>query len=187
VEKLQQLGFSVKKREAAVETGMAATRDRCLRLLERYKQHHQIPDDVRIVSLQELPMHKVERFFRQFFGDDIGPMRLSLDQRLSLVILKGEEVIAAYTGYVQNDAWISPRLAVSEEYQNSWVTPMLVGYGAKAGFDSGLRKIRMYADEDTFPEMIRIGRRTGGKEVAQVWFMGLDLLAPWPELTAQTS
>ncbi len=179
-EGLEQLGFRVKKRETVIQMDMLATRDRCLRVVERYKRRQAIPDDVQVVSLREVHMYKVERFFRRFFDDGIGPRRLDLDERLSLVIRRGDEIIAAYTGYVQGEAWISPRLAVLPEYQTGWATPMLIGYGAKAGYDSGLRSIVVYADESVFPDMIRIGRRTGAEEITRTWTMGLDLVVPWP-------
>ncbi|KKN61106.1 hypothetical protein LCGC14_0525250 [marine sediment metagenome] len=180
-ESLERVGFRVKKREMVFGMDMAATRDRCLRVVERCRQRQVIPDDVRVVSFRDVPMHKVDQFFQGFFDDGVGPGRLGLDERLSLVILRGDEIIAGYVGHVQDDIWISPRLAVLDEYQNGWATPMLVGYGAKAGYDSGLRTIHLYADESVFPDMIRIGRRTGGKELARTWIMTLDIVVPWSQ------
>ena len=125
------MGFQVKKREMVFGMDMAATRDRCLRVVERCRQRQAIPDDVQVVSFQDVPMHKVDQFFQGFFDDGVGPGRLGLDERLSLVVLRGEQIIAGYVGHVQDDIWISPRLAVLDEYQNGWATPMLVGYGCK--------------------------------------------------------
>jgi tetratricopeptide (TPR) repeat protein len=178
---LASMGFAVAKSETVFQMDMAATRDRCLRLVERFRQQRAIPDNVRVVSLQDIPMPKVEKFFSRFFADGVGSMRLALHQRLSMLILVGEEIVAGYTGWVKDDTWISPRLAVLDKYQNTWVTPMLIGEGAKAGYDSGLRIIHMYADETTFPEMIRIGRRTGGQELSRTLTMSLQLVAPWPD------
>ena len=183
-DRLEGLGFIVKKHETVLRTDMAATRDRCLRLVERYRQRQAIPDDVRVATLEEVPIHVVDRFFLRFFDDGIGPRRLELDQRLSQLVMRGDEIIAAYTGYVQDKTWVSPRLAVLEEYRNGWATPMLIGYGSKSGAESGLESILMYTDETAFPEMIRIGRRTGGEEVTRTWVMGLDLVAPWPQAGA---
>jgi len=186
-ERLEQLGFQVSKRETVLEMNMAATRDRCLRLVERYTQRGAIPDNVKVVSLKDVAVHDVDKFLKGFFDDGIGPGRLSLNEDLSLVILHDQEIIAAYTGFVQGETWVSPRLAVLEEYQSGWATPMLVGRGAEAGYNAGLRMIQLYADETVFPEMIRIGRRTGGEEKAQSWMMTLNLVAPWPESDVKES
>ncbi len=176
---LELLGFEVEKYESVIEVDMATMRDRCLRLFERAKAQGEVPDDLQILPFEEVSMQLVDQFFQGFFSDGIGPRRMDIHTTLSTVIMHGEKIIAAYSGYATDDVWISPRLAVLEEYQSGWATPLLIGHGSKIGYEAGLRTIRLYADETVFPGMARIALRTGGKKIAQTCSLALNLLAPW--------
>ncbi len=178
---LAQFGFEIKKHESVIEVDMAAMRDRCLRLFERAKAQGEVPDDLRIAQFEDVSMQAADQFFRGFFADGIGPRRADIHAGLSTAIMHGDTIVAAYSGYTEDDVWISPRLAVLEEYQSGWATPLLIGHGSKIGYEYGLRTIRLYADETVFPGMARIALRTGGKKVAQTCALALDLSTPWPE------
>ena len=180
-EPLERVGFRVTRRDSVFLMDMATTRDRCLRVVDRCRKRNMVPDDIRIESLQDVPMHKVDRFFHTFFDDGMGPGRLGLDERLSLVILHKDEIIASYLGHTEGKTWVVPRVAVLAEYQNGWATPMLIGHGSKIGIENGLESILVYADESAFAGTIRIGIRTGSEEIARTWIMTLDLVAPWSQ------
>jgi len=178
---LQQLGFEVKKREKMMTMGMAKTSEYCQRVVERYERRHAIPDDVRPVKMKDLPMYKVDRFFRGYFDDGIGPKRMELDTDISLMIMKGDEIIAGYVGYVQGDTFLSTRFAVADEYRSGWATSLLLWKGPGYAYEQGLVTIGMYMDETIFPGMAKIARHMGGEEFPGTTTMGLKFAVPWHE------
>ncbi|MHC4985798.1 MAG: tetratricopeptide repeat protein, partial [Planctomycetota bacterium] len=128
-QRLTEHGFEISKNETTMAMGMAKTRDFCRGLIERYERRKPLPDDVRPVQLKDVPLFKVDRFFRKFFEDGVGPKRLSLSPEISLMIMKGDEIIGGYVGYPEGDMFVSSRFAVDEEYQGTWVAALLLWKG----------------------------------------------------------
>ena len=180
-ESLKQMGFVVKKHEKMMTMGMQKTAEFCRGLVERFERRKAIPDDVRPVQLKDVPMYRVDRFFRRFFDDGIGPKRQELSQDISLLIMKGDEIIAGYVGHVQGDMFLSTRFAVAEEYRGGWATALLLWKGPAYAFEQGLVTIGMYMDETVFPGMAKIARHMGGEEMRPTLTFGLKFAIPWQE------
>ncbi len=181
---LQDLGFAVTKRELVMVLDMIRTRDRCLRVVDWFRRRGAIGDDVRCLPLRDVPTYRVDRFFRGYFTDGIGPKRMELDGEICRVVLKGDDIVAAFSGYQEGETFIAPRIAVADGHRGGWATPMCIGEGAAAGAQAGLTGIGMYADQEAFPDMVRMARRLDAEELNSRCTLRLPLAATWPELTS---
>ena len=179
-ELLEGLGFVVTGQEVLLEMDLVRTRDRCLSLLEALREHGRIPEAIRCVPLEQVPIYQVNRFLSEFFGDGAGPRRLDLDGQICQVVFDGGKIVAAFAGYSEDEAFVVQRIAVAEGYRTGYATPMLIGEGCIVGHEKGLTKIAMFTDEHSFPDMARIARRLGAEQIRATRTMGLPLVVPWP-------
>jgi tetratricopeptide (TPR) repeat protein len=179
---LTQLGFEVRLVEVVNTMSMLAFRDRCMKIVQRYQRQQAIPEDVHLVRLHEVPYEKVDQFLRTFFEDGAGLPPEKLDQSISRVMLKGDQVIAAMVGYISDETtFVASRACVHEDHRSQWATPWVHGDACVEAYDKGLTVIRFCTDEVRYPGFVKIARRMGAKEIGRIYVMTMDLAAPWPE------
>ncbi|KKN66833.1 hypothetical protein LCGC14_0467730 [marine sediment metagenome] len=177
---LVRLGFEVTMLEGIETMDGATFRDRCLRIVERYKRQRAIPEDVRLVPLAEVSYDRVDEFLHTFFEDGAGVDFELLSPSISRVMLKGDKIIASMVGYISSPGtFLAARSCVHADFRQLWATPWLYGDGAKAGCEAGLTVIQFCTDELRYPEFVKIARRMGSKEIGRIYTMALPLQAPW--------
>ena len=177
---LERLSFEPALTQAVYVMDGAAFRDRCLELVERYRQQKKIPDDIRLAPLGEVPWPKVDAFLRRRFADGAGAPVRELSPNVSRVMLKGDEVVAAFVGKRKdNETFLVTRLGVSDDLDGLWVTPRLLGDIAQAGLNDGHTRIELHTDEAKFPELVRIAKHMNAERGKTLYTMALEFAIPW--------
>ena len=177
---LERLGFEVTSDQTVWSMSMAAFRDRCLGLVDRYRKRKSIPEDVRLVTLGDVPFKQADQFLREFFPDGAGRPLRDLYPPVSRVMLKGDQIIACFVGFKKNpETFTVTRLGVSDAFRGLWVTPWLLGDGSKKAFEEGHTIIEFYTDEERHPDFVKIARGMKAEQLGTITYMALDLVALW--------
>ena len=178
---LESLGFATLLTQTTYTMDMAEFGNRCLRLFERYKLRKAIPEDVRLVSMEEVSYGQIDEFLRQWFFDGAGAPEHELCPHLCRVMLKGDKIIGCYIGRKKDpQTFLVTRLGVLEEFRGLWVTAWLLGDGSKAGCDDGHTVIQFCTDEEKYPDFVRIARHMNAERGKTMLRMGLEFAIPWP-------
>jgi hypothetical protein len=176
----RQLGFNASSPQSVWRLNMAAVRDRCLGLFERYRRRKRIPDDVQLLPLERVPHNRVDHFLRQFFSDGAAAPSSRLDGRISHVMFKGSEIVASLVGHRRGaDTFVTTRLGVLEKFRGLWVTPWLLGVSCREGCELGCQISEFYIDEARYPDFAKIARSMDADLLDEVITMTLELQVPW--------
>ena len=178
---LEQYGFESTKCVDIYMMNLGEMRAVGLALLERYRKRKRIPEDIRVVTLDEVPFEKVDQFFRQWFTDGAGITPDSYSQTFCPIMVKGNDIIACCIGYAINSKiGRATRLAVLPEYRRAWATAWLIEAGSRIVGGGGWEFLEFYNDGDRFPEFARIAtRQLNAKHLGVSRTMKLDLNHPW--------
>ena len=157
---LAKLGFSDLKLQDNYEIDARHTRDIGLGQLERYRKRDQIPEEVRLTSMNEVPVEQVDAFLKQWFADGVGDPPGNFHLPECPVMLKGDQIIACAVGYVKNDElFVITRIGVLPAYRKKWATPWLLGGASQVSVDFGRTKLQFITDGSQYPEFIKIAKR----------------------------
>ncbi|KKN61105.1 hypothetical protein LCGC14_0525240 [marine sediment metagenome] len=180
---LERLSFETTTVESIYIMDGVTFRDLCMGIVDRYRRRKEIPEDVRLVPLGDVPWQQVDEFLRQWFADGAGAPARQFSPNIPRVMLRGETIVAVFLGYRKSpETFAVTRMGIQREFHGRWVMPWLLGDGTQAGLDDGHTMIEFYTDEARFPEFAKIARRhANAQQTGSLRTMALDFILPWPQ------
>lgn len=177
---LERTGFAVERRLHGFETDSVALITEARRLRSRLERSGRIPQDARIVSLNEAPAQAVAQLVAREFGAAPAFVAARLqtaavyDPSYCVAAMHGGRVVGAVLAVREDDCLRIDVNVVVPDHRRGWTNLLLLLSIVQRGIDAGVSRFRFFCDDNTH-DTLNIAQRVGARALERALLFRMSL------------